>query len=216
MRRSTHAGLPALTMTTRGEWRAWLDANHASVEAMWLVFPRKALGVQSVTYDEAVEEALCVGWIDGVLNKLDEGWFAIRFTPRKPKSIWSKANVARIERLTREGLMRERGLAAYQAAVASGAVAAAYAVKDEVAMPEELGEALRKNARAAKLFASLTQSQQRMWMRQVLSVKQQASRQKNAADAVALMLAGRRPGETDAMAAKRGLPSRAEILARRR
>jgi uncharacterized protein YdeI (YjbR/CyaY-like superfamily) len=216
VRRTTHAGLPALKMRTRADWRAWLEANHASVDAMWLVFPRKALGKPGVRYEEAVEEALCFGWIDGVLNKLDAGWYAIRFTPRKPKSIWSKANVERVERMMRAGLMAERGRTVYEAAVASGAVAAAYAVKDAVALPQELADALQSDTRAPALFASLSESQRRMWMRWVLSVKQPASRRKKAAEAVALMLAGWKAGETDAMAARRGLPARAEILARQR
>lgn len=216
MRRTTHAGLPALKMPARADWRAWLQANHASVDAVWLVFPRKELGRPSVRYEEAVEEALCFGWIDGVLNKLDAGWYAIRFTPRKPRSIWSKANVERVERMMRAGLMTDRGRAVYEAAVASGAVAAAYAVKDPVALPEELADALQSDARAATLFASLSESQRRMWMRWVLSVKQPASRRKKAGEALALILAGWKAGETDAMAARRGLPTRAGILARAR
>lgn len=209
-----HAGLPALKMPSRAAWRAWLQANHATVPAMWLVLPRKALGKPSVAYAEAVEEALCFGWIDGVLNPFADGWFCIRFTPRKPKSNWSKANVERVERMTRAGLMHASGLAVVEAATRSGAIAAAYAIRDPVAMPDELASALRANRKAAALFDTLSDSQQRGWMRYVLSVKRPDSRARNAADAVALMLAGRRAGETDAMAARRGLPSRAEILGR--
>jgi len=210
---ATHKGLPALRMPTRRDWRTWLRAHHDTVDAMWLVFPRKALGERSVSYAEAVEEALCVGWIDGVLNTLGDGWFGIRFTPRTSRSLWSKLNVERVARLEAAGLMHPRGRAVYEAAVASGAVAAAYAVSDPVAMPAELATALTRHRRAARLFDSLSQSQQRGWMRVVLSVKQADSRRRKAAEAVALMLAGRRPGDTDAQAARRGVPTRAEILA---
>ena len=82
----------------RAEWRQWLARNFARYEETWLVFYKKASGKQTVSYDHAVEEALCFGWVDGMKKKLDEECYAFRFTPRKAKSAWSKSNLARVER----------------------------------------------------------------------------------------------------------------------
>ena len=105
----------------RAAWRAWLDAHHASAAEIWLVFLKKHVGEPCVTLDEAVEEALCFGWIDGLLRRIDERSHVLRFTPRKPASQWSASNKARVERLTREGRMAPAGLAAVATAKANGA-----------------------------------------------------------------------------------------------
>ncbi len=99
----------------RAEWRRWLGKNFASSQEIWLVFYKKASGRQTVSYDHAVEEALCFGWVDGLKKKLDEDCYAFRFTPRKAKSGWSKSNLDRVKRLIAEGRMMPAGLAAYNA-----------------------------------------------------------------------------------------------------
>jgi uncharacterized protein YdeI (YjbR/CyaY-like superfamily) len=98
----------------RAEWRRWLGKNGVRSEEIWLVFYKKASGKQTVSYDHAVEEALCFGWVDGMIKKLDEECYAQRFTPRKKKSAWSQSNIQRVERLIAEGKMMPAGLAAYQ------------------------------------------------------------------------------------------------------
>ena len=97
----------------RAEWRQWLEKNFARYEEIWLVFYKRASGKQTVSYDHAVEEALCFGWVDGMKKSLDEECYAFRFTPRKAKSAWSKSNLTRVERLIAEGKMMPAGLAAY-------------------------------------------------------------------------------------------------------
>ena len=97
----------------RAEWRQWLAKNFARSEEIWLVFYKKASGKQTVSYDHAVEEALCFGWVDGMKKTVDEECYAFRFTPRKAKSAWAKSNLARVERLIAEGKMMPAGLAAY-------------------------------------------------------------------------------------------------------
>jgi uncharacterized protein YdeI (YjbR/CyaY-like superfamily) len=97
----------------RAEWRRWLAKNFARCEEIWLVFYKKASGKPGVSYDHAVEEALCFGWIDGMKKKLDEQCYAFRFTPRKLNSQWSKSNLQRVERLIAEGKMMPAGLEAY-------------------------------------------------------------------------------------------------------
>jgi uncharacterized protein YdeI (YjbR/CyaY-like superfamily) len=100
----------------REEWRRWLAKNFARCEEIWLVFYKKATGKQTVSYDHAVEEALCFGWVDGLKKKLDEECYVFRFTPRNAKSPWSKSNLERVERLIAEGKMMPAGLDAYNSA----------------------------------------------------------------------------------------------------
>lgn len=100
---------------TAAEFRRWLEKNHASAAELQVGFYTKASGKAGMTYPEAVEEALCFGWIDGIIRKIDADTYTHRFTPRKPGSIWSTLNVARAERLIRAGRMRPAGLAAFRA-----------------------------------------------------------------------------------------------------
>lgn len=206
-------GQPQTRAQDRATWRRWLAKHHAREPLVWLVFAKKGTGLPTVSYEEAVEEALCFGWIDGQLAQVDAQHYAIRFTPRRPKSIWSKANVERVERLVAAGAMTAAGLKVLEAAKQDGTYAAAYRVSEDVEMPPELTAALGKSTRARKLWDALTPAVRRAWMRQVLAVK--GARAQRAADVVALMLAGRKPGETDAQAARRGVAAKAEILGRR-
>jgi uncharacterized protein YdeI (YjbR/CyaY-like superfamily) len=95
----------------RAAWREWLAVHHGSASVVWLLLHKKHVGEPSVTYDEAVEEALCWGWIDGRANRWDELSYALRFTPRKPGSVWSESNVVRVERMIAEGRMTPAGQA---------------------------------------------------------------------------------------------------------
>jgi uncharacterized protein YdeI (YjbR/CyaY-like superfamily) len=96
------------------EFRRWLDKNHAKSDELWIGFYKKASGKIGITYAEALDEALCHGWIDGIRKTLDADSFTTRFTPRKPKSIWSNINIAHVARLTRQGRMQPAGIAAYE------------------------------------------------------------------------------------------------------
>ena len=97
----------------RAEWRKWLAKNFERADEIWLVFYKKASGKPTVSYDHAVEEALCFGWVDGMKKKLDEECYAFRFTPRKPRSPWSRSNIDRVGRLIAEGQMMPAGLKAF-------------------------------------------------------------------------------------------------------
>lgn len=94
----------------RNEWRAWLEENHATAQELWLVIYKKHTGKVGVTYEEAVEEALCFGWIDGVMKRLDAEKYALRFSPRKKGSVWSESNKRRVTKLIKQGRMTEAGL----------------------------------------------------------------------------------------------------------
>jgi uncharacterized protein YdeI (YjbR/CyaY-like superfamily) len=121
----------------RSEWRRWLAKNFARSEEIWLVFYKKAFGKPAVSYDHAVEEALCFGWVDGMKKKLDEECYAFRFTPRKAKSAWSKSNIQRVERLIAEGKMMPAGLKAFHSSDR----------RDVAPMPTELPRALEDKFR---------------------------------------------------------------------
>jgi uncharacterized protein YdeI (YjbR/CyaY-like superfamily) len=100
---------------TRARLRKWLHANHARTQELWVGFHKKNTGTTSVTYPEALDEALCFGWIDGVRKRVDDGRYVIRFTPRKPGSYWSAVNTKRATELKKRGLMKPAGLAAFEA-----------------------------------------------------------------------------------------------------
>lgn len=100
-----------LYVTNRDEWRAWLSENHGSEKEIWLVYYKKHTRKPTIPYDDAVEEALCFGWIDGIEKRMDEERYAQRFTPRKAKSNWSESNKRRVKKLLEQGKMTEAGLA---------------------------------------------------------------------------------------------------------
>jgi len=127
---------------TREAWRAWLAEHHATSAQIWLVLGKKDSGVQTVTLDAAMEEAVCFGWVDSIMKRLDDRTNALRFTPRKPQSVWSQSNVDRVQRLIAEGRMTPAGLALVEAAKASGQWEAATRRDVLMAPPPELEAAL--------------------------------------------------------------------------
>jgi hypothetical protein len=106
--------LKTLQVSSQNEWRSWLEKNHAKEDGVWLVFLRKGSGEQSISYQEALDEALAYGWIDSLIKKIDEKRYVRKFTPRRPWSIWSRLNIVRVEKLTKDGKMTSWGLSAYK------------------------------------------------------------------------------------------------------
>jgi uncharacterized protein YdeI (YjbR/CyaY-like superfamily) len=147
--------LPSLTVADSAAWRAWL-AEHDDAPGVWLTLAKKgATDPTSLTYDQALEEALCHGWIDGQARSGDERSHLRRFTPRGPRSAWSKRNVAIVERLTADGRMRAAGLAAVERAKADGRWEAAYAGAASIEVPPDLKAALDARPAAREMFQSL-------------------------------------------------------------
>ena len=146
-----------LDVATAEEWERWLDANHAATdEGVWLVLRNKqAAAADSLTYVEAVEAALCFGWIDGQARKHGEGTRAQRFTPRRKRSVWSKVNVERAERLIAEGRMRPAGVAEIERAQADGRWARAYDPPSTAEIPADFLAELDKHPKAKAFFATL-------------------------------------------------------------
>lgn len=137
-------------------WRSWLDANEDSSEGVWLALAKKGVTEPtSLTYAEALDEALCSGWIDGQRRARDEGTFRQLFTPRRARSIWSQRNVGLIERLEAEGRMRPRGAAEVERAKADGRWERAYAGPATIEVPDDLAAALASVAGARERFDAL-------------------------------------------------------------
>jgi len=141
--------LERLWVPDRAAWRAWLEAHHARPEGVWLVSFKKATGKPRVEYQDAVEEALCFGWIDSVVRTIDRERAMQLFSPRKPRSPWSKPNKLRVERLVASGLMRPTGLAKVEQARRDGSWDV-YAVAESLEEPPDLREALAAGPRDAK------------------------------------------------------------------
>ncbi len=148
--------LPVLPFADAGAWEAWLEANETTKGA-WLKIAKKDSGIPSVTYAEALDVALCHGWIDGQKRSFDAAYFLQRFTPRRPKGLWSKINIGHVERLTAAGRMRAGGLREVEAARADGRWDAAYDGSRNMAVPPELAKALAlaKHRKARAFFETL-------------------------------------------------------------
>jgi uncharacterized protein YdeI (YjbR/CyaY-like superfamily) len=147
--------LPVLPFERQKDWAVWLGKNHATSSGVWLKLARKASGIKSVTYDEALEVALCYGWIDGQKKSSDEMSWLQKFTPRSPKSIWSKINTEKALRLIESGRMKPAGLKAVESAKQDGRWDAAYASQSKAVAPDDLQAELDRNAKAKAFFATL-------------------------------------------------------------
>jgi uncharacterized protein YdeI (YjbR/CyaY-like superfamily) len=143
---------------TPAEFRQWLEKNHDTEIELWIGFWKKASGKTGVNYKMALDEALCYGWIDGIARSYDEQSYVQRFTPRRPKSIWSKINTEHIARLIKEGKMTPFGMATVEAAKADGRWQRAYESPSNTTIPEDFLKELQKNKKAQKFFKTLNKS----------------------------------------------------------
>ena len=156
MARSARANeLPVLRVSGRREWEAWLDEHHATSPGVWLLIAKKGANYTTVTRPEAVEVALCYGWIDGQGRSHSDADWLQKFTPRGAKSVWSKINREKAEALIADGRMRPAGAAAVAQAQADGRWAAAYDSPSTAAVPDDLQAALEANPEAKQFFATL-------------------------------------------------------------
>ncbi len=146
---------PILPFKDKKSWKTWLEKNHASSKGVWLKLAKKGSGTPSVTYPEALEAALCYGWIDGQKKPFDESWWLQKFTPRGPKSIWSKINREKAEALIQSGEMKPAGLKAIEAAKKDGRWESAYASQSKAEVPEDLQAELDRNPKAKAFFETL-------------------------------------------------------------
>ena len=159
-------------------WRGWLERNHDKGNHVWLTYYKKGSGTKGITLEESVEEAICFGWIDGKLRRIDDERFVVRFSPRKAKSVWSKINKERAERLMKSGRMTTAGLAKIEAARKSGCWDRAYTNKIKNEMPADLKQALMKEGGAWDNFQRFANSYRNMYIGWVNDAKTDETRQK--------------------------------------
>jgi len=170
---------------SRQAWREWLEANHESKQAVWLIYYKKKSNLPTVLYSDAVDEALCFGWIDSKAKPIDEEKYMQFFTKRKPKSIWSKINKEKIERLTKEGLMTQAGFEIIEIAKQNGS----WNILDEseaLIVPEDLKKGFQKSTAAMDYFSSLSRSDKRNILQWLVLAKRQETREKRITEIIEL------------------------------
>jgi uncharacterized protein YdeI (YjbR/CyaY-like superfamily) len=178
---------PVIAFDGPAAWRAWLDEHHRTAGGVWVKMAKKASGIPSVTHPEALEEALCYGWIDGQRRTLDDQWFLQRFTPRRPRSTWSKINCAKVERLLDAGRMRPAGLAEVDRAKADGRWDAAYEPPSKATVPPDLQRALDRNPAAAAFFATLNSQDRFVILRRIEDAKKPETRARRIEKSVTML-----------------------------
>ena len=166
---------PRVELSSRAEWRAWLEANHRTSTGVWLVTWKRRTGTPTVAYEEAVEEALCFGWIDGVLSRVDDERSAQYFAPRKPRGTWARSNKERVARLEAAGLMMEAGREAVAIARANGSWESLDVI-DALVVPDDLAAALAASPEARERFDGSSASVRRMALAWVYQAKRPATR----------------------------------------
>ena len=181
---------PIVYAETPAKFEAWLKKNHDKSDGIWLAIAKKAGGRKSVSYVEAVEIALCWGWIDGQKQKLDAEYALQRFTPRRPRGPWSKINVDRVAKLTEAGRMQPSGIAEVERAKADGRWDRAYDPQSTMTVPDDFAAALRKNKAAAAMFESLTRSQKFPFLYRIQDAKKPETRAARIEKFVARLAAG--------------------------
>ncbi len=180
-------------MADARELRHWLVAQHASSPGVWLALTRKGGRVTTVTWQQAVDEALCVGWIDGQGRKRDDETSSIRYTPRGPRSMWSRRNVGHVARLEAEGRMLPAGRAAVAAAQADGRWDAAYAPPSEMEVPPDLLAAVAADPAAQAMFDVLTRTNRYALAHRLGAVKRVETRERKIAEFVEMLARGQTP-----------------------
>jgi uncharacterized protein YdeI (YjbR/CyaY-like superfamily) len=181
---------PTIFFASAAEWQAWLEHNHAQPEGVLIKIAKKDSGVESVRYPEVLDSALCFGWIDGRRDALDERHFLQLFTPRRPRSRWSRINRDKAERLIAEGRMRPAGLNEVQRAKADGRWQAAYESQSAITVPEDLQRELEERPTARAFFATLSSQNRYAILYRLHDAKRPDTRARRLAEFVGMLEAG--------------------------
>jgi uncharacterized protein YdeI (YjbR/CyaY-like superfamily) len=182
--------LPILLFATPPDLEAWLEKSHADAAGLWLKIAKKGSGVESVSYAEALELALCFGWIDSQKRGFDERHFLQRFTPRRPRGKWSLINREKAEGLIASGAMRPRGLAEVEAAKADGRWEAAYAGQRTAEVPDDLRAELDRNEAAGEFFATLDSANRYAILYRLQEAKEPETRERRLRKFIAMLERG--------------------------
>jgi uncharacterized protein YdeI (YjbR/CyaY-like superfamily) len=185
--------LPIIPFASSEAWEAWLEEHHTASDGLWLKIAKKGSTLETVTYDQAVEIALCYGWIDGQVRKFDEYYYLQRFTPRRPRSKWSKINRQKVTELIRRGEMKAGGLREVERAKADGRWDAAYDAPSTATVPEDLRRELEKNEKARKFFSELDGRNRYAILYQIQDAKRPETRARRIAKHVAMLAEQRKP-----------------------
>jgi uncharacterized protein YdeI (YjbR/CyaY-like superfamily) len=181
---------PIIAFATAAEFRQWLTRHHSDHPGIWLKIAKKASGIPTVTYAEALDEALCFGWIDGQKKAFDETAFLQKFTKRSKRSLWSKINAGHVARLEKEGRMKPAGLAAVAAAKADGRWEAAYHSFSTAEMPADFLTALEREPDAKGFFITLSKTQRYSFFFRITTAKKPETRRKRITEFVAMLKRG--------------------------
>jgi uncharacterized protein YdeI (YjbR/CyaY-like superfamily) len=176
------------------EWRNWLSQNHSSNDGIWMIFYKKETGKPTIPYEDAVEEALCFGWIDSTVKSVDEEKYLRKFTPRNDKSVWSALNKKRIEKVIREGRMTEAGLTKIRTAKENGHWDKADRPYPVLTISQEFEEELNKNLRAKENFEKLAPTYRNQYNSWINAAKRPETREKRIKESISLLEKGERLG----------------------
>ncbi|UCC33232.1 MAG: YdeI/OmpD-associated family protein [Candidatus Bathyarchaeota archaeon] len=176
-----------LHVANRISWRRWLRRNHDKKKGIWLVYYKKHTGKPSIPYDDSVEEALCFGWIDSILKKIDDERFVRKFTPRKSRSTWSETNKTRVQKMIVAGKMAKAGLLRIEEAKKSGEWFKKSPIRKELVIPSYVKEALEENRKALDNFNNLAKSYKRQYVGWISSAKKEETRRRRLAEAIRLL-----------------------------
>jgi uncharacterized protein YdeI (YjbR/CyaY-like superfamily) len=183
-----------LYVTNRDKWRDWLSQYYATESVIWLVFYKKETSKPTIAYEAAVEEALCFGWIDSIIKKIDAEKYARKFTPRKDKSNWSELNKKRARKMIKEGRMTDAGLAKIKAAKKSGLWGQSVRGHISFDMPSEFAQALDKNKKAKENYEKLAPSYRKHYIGWIQAAKRDETKEKRIRESLFLLAKGKRLG----------------------
>jgi uncharacterized protein YdeI (YjbR/CyaY-like superfamily) len=187
--------MKTIYIRNRGEWREWLAKNHnKEAQGIWLVFYKKGSDQASIDYEDAVEEALCFGWIDSIIKNIDAEKYIRKFTPRKIDSRWSELNKKRAAKAMREGKMTQYGLLKMEAAKKSGLWDKDSRPKMNIKIQEEFADALKKNKKAEEFYNKLAPSYKKHFIGWIQSAKQQQTKNSRIKESIDLLAQGKKLG----------------------
>lgn len=188
-------GIKTLHVTTREEWRSWLEGNHKKEREIWLVYYKRHTCKPRIPYDDAVEEAICFGWIDSIIKRIDENTYCQKFTPRRKNSKWSAKNIERAENMTAQGMMTEPGIISYSETKKDPSLI----IKPEdphsfIQIPEDLNSELHNSGEAFRNFIYFPKSYRKMCIGWINAAKKPDTRQRRISEVVEKSAKGEKIG----------------------
>ena len=183
-----------LYVTNREDWREWLEKNHITKKEIWLIYYKKHTGKPRIAYDDAVEEALCFGWIDSTVKRLDDEKYMQKFTPRRTKSIWSEINIKRAKKMVTQKRMTKAGLVLFKEVQKKKKGSKAKIVKMELTTPVDLNKELKKNKRAYVNFNNFAPGYKKLYIRWITDAKRKETRERRIKQVVQWAKQNKKPG----------------------